>query len=45
MQQFEQSYTNCDIVLAVETNLEALKTKSFACEYLGLTEEALACSE
>lgn len=44
MEQFERAIANCDTVIEVETNLDALKTKSYACEQLGLTQMALSCS-
>jgi hypothetical protein len=44
MEQYERAIANCDTVIAVETNLEALKTKSYACEQLGQTSIALSCS-
>ena len=44
MEQYERAIANCDTVIEVETSLEALKTKSYACEQLGLTQMALSCS-
>jgi len=44
MEQYERAITNCDTVIEVETNLDALKTKSYACEQLGLTQIAFSCS-
>ena len=44
MEQFERAISNCDTVIEVETNIEALKTKSYACEQLGQTQMALSCS-
>ncbi len=37
MEQYERAISNCDTVITIETNIEALKTKSYACEQLGLT--------
>ena len=44
MEQYERAIANCDTVIEVETNLDALKTKSYACEQLGLTQMAFSCS-